>query len=78
MPVGIRNSSLQAFKGIWRMHEVATGNGDSSSMRLSYALYVMPRPWLPVALIQGRIEGEVASNLQAVQRHAEQMVCGEG
>lgn len=67
---------MQAFKGIWRMHEVVSADGSSASMRLSYALYVQPRPWLPVALIQSRIEGEVVQNLQAVQLHAEQLVQG--
>lgn len=29
--------------------------------------------WLPVRLVQGRVEKEIKSNLLAVQRHAERM-----
>jgi hypothetical protein len=38
---------------------------------LCYSLYVQPQAWLPVALIQNRIEKEVAKNLEAVRAHAE-------
>jgi hypothetical protein len=40
-------------------------------MRLSYAVYVQPQPWLPVALVQGRIEREIMANLRAVAAYAE-------
>lgn len=56
------------------MQEVAPIDGGAGTMRLSYALYVKPQTWLPVRLIQGRIEGEVISNLQAVQKHAERTI----
>ncbi len=38
---------------------------------LSYSLHVRPQPWLPVALIQSRIEGEVKMNLSAVRDFSE-------
>ncbi|KAG2436319.1 hypothetical protein HXX76_006630 [Chlamydomonas incerta] len=57
---------FQAFRGIWRMQQT----GDSSTL-LSYALFVKPQAWLPVALIQGRIENEVVRNLEAVGKYAE-------
>lgn len=40
--------------------------------RLSYALYVRPAPWLPVHLVAKRVGGDVAANLAAVRKHAEQ------
>ena len=40
---------------------------------LSYALHVKPYPWMPVRLIQGRIESEIASNLQAVQAYSDRL-----
>lgn len=40
---------------------------------LCYSLYVQPRPWLPVGLIQGRIEREIVRNLEALKRHAERV-----
>ncbi|EFJ40109.1 hypothetical protein VOLCADRAFT_100126 [Volvox carteri f. nagariensis] len=49
----------QAFRGIWRLQQT----GELSTL-LSYALFVKPQAWLPVALIQGRIENEVVRNLE--------------
>ena len=60
----------QAFRGIWRMQPGRNGNASS---RLSYSLHVQPQPWLPVRLIQGRIEGEVRVNLAAVRDHSERL-----
>lgn len=37
--------------------------GEATTL-LSYALFVKPQAWLPVALIQGRIENEVVRNLE--------------
>ena len=60
--------ALQAFKGIWRMQ----ARSDDVT-RLSYSLHVQPQRWLPVRLIQSRIEGEIAVNLNAVRVYTEQM-----
>ncbi|KXZ44564.1 hypothetical protein GPECTOR_65g182 [Gonium pectorale] len=57
---------FQSFRGVWRMQQT----GDQSTL-LSYALFVKPQAWLPVALIQGRIENEVLRNLEAVSRYSE-------
>lgn len=62
---------FQTFKGIWRMLPSAAGNGSSSSgTLLGYTLYVMPQAWLPVGIIQNRIEAEVLRNLDAVAKQA--------
>lgn len=58
----------QVFRGVWRIQEGALG---SQSSRLSYALLVRPQIWLPVRLVQGRIENEIRNNLMAVCRHTE-------
>ncbi len=60
----------QAFRGVWRMQRGQ--DGDSSTL-LSYSLYVQPQAWLPVRLVQSRIQLEVASNLQAVRSHSEML-----
>jgi hypothetical protein len=65
---------VQAFKGIWRMQRDPAA--PAASMRLSYAVYVQPQPWLPVALVQGRIEREIIANLRAVAAHAEAQAQG--
>lgn len=54
------------FRGMWRMQEVGP-----NKTRLSYALFVRPHPWLPVGLIQSRVQKEVAANLRAVGTYVE-------
>jgi hypothetical protein len=46
---------------------------NSDTTLLCYSLYVQPQAWLPVALIQNRIEKEVTNNLKAVRKYAEQL-----
>lgn len=60
-------SCAQAFRGIWRMQP-----GNPGSTILYYSLYVQPQAWLPVKLIQNRIEREVVKNLAAVAVYSEQ------
>lgn len=60
-------SCAQAFRGIWRMQP-----GNPGSTILYYSLYVQPQAWLPVKLIQNRIEREVVKNLAAVAIYSEQ------
>lgn len=64
----------QAFRGIWRIQERAVPANAEPSTRLSYALFVRPQQWMPIAMIQSRIEGEVVNNLTAVRNYAQQMV----
>lgn len=64
---------FQAFRGIWRMQEGSQGN---NSCRLSYALFVRPQIWLPIRLIQNRVENEIKNNLSAVRRHSERLHAG--
>lgn len=59
---------FKSFRGVWRM-QPQPGGGPGTI--LSYALYVKPQSWLPVTIIQGRIEREVTRNLEAVCKHAE-------
>lgn len=63
----------QSFRGVWRMQQQQTpeAEGGSARTRLSYALFVRPQKWMPIGLIQNRIEGEVIANLTAVRAHAE-------
>lgn len=59
---------FQVFKGLWRMHR----NGEKSPCTsLSYHLFVRPQIWLPIGLIQGRIEKEIVANLGAVRSFVE-------
>ena len=47
--------------------------GNSGYTILYYSLFVQPQAWLPVRLIQDRIEREVVKNLQAVCAHSERL-----
>jgi len=67
----LHEGDFQAFRGIWRIQEHAVGTNEEPSTRLSYALFVRPQKWMPIAMIQNRIEGEVANNLNAVKRYAQ-------
>ncbi len=37
------------------------------AMRLTYAVEVSPRPYLPVGLVEGRIARDLCSNLKAIR-----------
>ena len=41
-------------------------------------LYDAPQIWLPVRLVQGRIENEIKANLSAVRRYAESKHAKQG
>jgi hypothetical protein len=38
-------------------------------MRLTYAVEVSPRPYLPVALVERRIAADLCNNLIAIREH---------
>lgn len=40
-----------------------------SAMRLTYAVEVSPRPYLPVALVERRIAADLCNNLKAIREH---------
>lgn len=61
---------MQAFRGVWRIQQQSSTPSPPRT-RLSYALFVRPQKWMPIGLIQNRIEGEVIANLTAVRAHAE-------
>ncbi|KAF5829951.1 dehydrase and lipid transport-domain-containing protein, partial [Dunaliella salina] len=60
------------FRGIWRTQPNTAALNDKECSVLSYALYVKPQRWLPVRLIQNRIEKEVLRNLGALRDYAQE------
>ncbi|KAL3688109.1 hypothetical protein R1sor_014418 [Riccia sorocarpa] len=71
---------FQIFKGTWRMEQVsgpstytsrAVGGEEKHKTFLSYILDVQPKLWLPVALVEGRLTGEIKRNLVCVRDRAE-------
>lgn len=67
----LHEGDFQAFRGVWRIQDTTPSPSHAPTSRLSYALFVRPQRWMPIALIQSRIQGEVRSNLTAVQQYAQ-------
>lgn len=81
LPHGIRRDldfemiegDFQIFKGTWRMEQASLETstkavkGSAFQTNLSYILYVKPKLWLPVALVEGRLSKEIQSNLVCVR-----------
>lgn len=65
----VQSRDLAGFDGVWRL----SVPGSDDVTRLSYVAEVSPQPWLPVGLIQGRIEWDCRHNLAAVRLHAERL-----
>ena len=59
------------YQGLWRIQDnpgCAPAGGRAT--RLSYAVEIQPRPWLPVALVESRIAADLVTNLDAVNAAA--------
>eukprot|EP00629_Pelagomonadales_sp_RCC1024_P003528 CAMPEP_0119264616 /NCGR_PEP_ID=MMETSP1329-20130426/3648_1 /TAXON_ID=114041 /ORGANISM="Genus nov. species nov., Strain RCC1024" /LENGTH=283 /DNA_ID=CAMNT_0007264397 /DNA_START=77 /DNA_END=924 /DNA_ORIENTATION=- len=55
------------YQGLWRaqpLPDCGIDGGDAT--RLTFALEIQPRPWLPVALVESRIARDLVTNLEAV------------
>lgn len=62
------DGEFRLYQGVWRMQPLpgcAPQNG--SAMRLTYAVEISPRPYLPVALVEGRISKDLCNNLLAIR-----------
>ncbi|KAL2630283.1 hypothetical protein R1flu_014969 [Riccia fluitans] len=71
---------FQIFKGTWRVEQVsgpsaymvgAVGGVEEQKTFLYYILDVQPKLWLPVALVEGRLTGEIKVNLVCIRNRAE-------
>jgi len=62
------DGEFRMYQGVWRMQPLpgCSPSGDSA-MRLTYAVEVSPRPYLPVALVEGRIAQDLCSNLKSIR-----------
>ena len=74
------SGDFQRFQGVWRVQGPlafcpdAPVPGASSAVHLctlGYAVTVCPNPLLPVGLIEGRIEGDIQRNVQALKSFCE-------
>ena len=65
---------FRMYQGVWRMQPlVGCAPPGQSAMRLTYAVEVSPRPYLPVALVEGRIAQDLCANLKAIRNIFEAM-----
>ena len=55
------------YQGLWRAQPLPNcGIDGGDATRLTYAVEIQPRPWLPVALVENRIARDLVTNLEAV------------
>lgn len=66
------DGEFRMYQGVWRMQPlVGCAPEGSQAMRLTYAVEVSPRPYLPVALVERRIVGDLCNNLASIRDHFE-------
>ena len=63
---------FEHYQGIWRMQQLpncAPNGGDAT--RLTYAVEIRPKGFLPVALIEKRVASDLSANLEAIRTYVE-------
>lgn len=64
------DGEFRLYQGVWRMQPLPGCAPDGgAAMRLTYAVEVSPRPYLPVAFVEGRISQDLCNNLLAIRDH---------
>ena len=59
---------FRLYQGVWRMQPlVGCAPPGRDAMRLTYAVEISPRMYLPVKLIEGRIVADLCANLEAIR-----------
>jgi len=62
------NGEFRMYQGVWRMQPLpGCAPPGKEAMRLTYAVEVSPRAYLPVSLIEGRIVRDLCTNLEAIR-----------
>lgn len=62
------DGEFRMYQGVWRMQPlVGCSPPGESAMRLTYAVEISPRPYLPVALVEGRITMDLCKNLESIR-----------
>ena len=62
------DGEFRIYQGVWKMQPLpGCSPAGESAMRLTYAVEVSPRPYLPVALVEGRIVQDLCNNLEAIR-----------
>lgn len=64
------DGEFRYYQGVWRMQPLpGCAPEGEHAMRLTYAVEISPRPYLPVALVEGRIAQDLCTNLRAIRDH---------
>jgi Polyketide cyclase / dehydrase and lipid transport len=62
------DGEFRMYQGVWRMQPLpGCAPPGKNAMRLTYAVEVSPRAYLPVQLIEGRIVSDLCTNLVAIR-----------
>ena len=62
------DGEFRLYQGVWRMQPLpGCAPEGEEAMRLTYAVEISPRPYLPVALIEGRITQDLCNNLCSIR-----------
>lgn len=62
------DGEFRLYQGVWRMQPLPGCAPDgASATRLTYAVEISPRSYLPVQLIEGRIAKDLCNNLLAIR-----------
>jgi len=62
------DGEFRMYQGVWRMQPLpGCSPPGKSAMRLTYAVEISPRAYLPVRLVEGRIVRDLCTNLEAIR-----------
>ena len=66
------DGEFRLYQGVWRMQPLpGCAPEGRNAMRLTYAVEVSPRAYLPVQLVEGRIVRDLCKNLLAIRDYLE-------
>ena len=62
------DGEFRLYQGVWRMQSLpGCAPPGKQAMRLTYAVEISPRAYLPVQLVEGRIVRDLCTNLEAIR-----------
>lgn len=63
------DGEFRLYQGIWKMQPLpGCSQSGQDAMRLTYAVEISPRAYLPVGLVERRIVMDLCTNLEAIRR----------
>lgn len=63
------DGEFRLYQGIWKMQPLpGCAQPGKDAMRLTYAVEISPRAYLPVGLVERRIVSDLCTNLEAIRK----------